>query len=324
MAADARSTLPMLHIGRHVTAALVVAALLGFALVDASVLSARNLRNILVQTSYTTVFACAQMFVILVRGFDLSLGAGVSLISVVAALVTTSLLDAAPAGPAVAAGIAAAIATGVLLGLFNGACTAWLGVNPFVVTLGSMNIAFGLASMVSGGRPVFGVPDAFSDLLYGEAFGLPIPVLIAVGICLLSHWLLSSTVYGRAVYLMGSNQRAAYVAGIPTRRFLVLTYVIASLLVTLGALMLTARTGSGEPSLGASLLLPSIAAAVIGGISLQGGTGGVLNAVLGALFMSVLSNGMNVIKVNGYLQDIALGAVILGALCLDRFRKDRV
>jgi ribose transport system permease protein len=323
MATEAISSNPVLRLGRHVTWILVLATLLGFALVDQNVLTARNLRNILIQTSYTTIFACAQMFVILVRGFDLSLGAGVSLISVVVALVTTAVLGDGSAGLAVAAGIGAALAAGFALGLFNGACTAWLGVNPFVVTLGSMNIAFGLASTISGGRPVFGVPDEFSDLFYGELAGVPIPILIAAAVCLVSHWLLSSTVYGRSVYLIGTNERAAYVAGVPTRRFLVTTYVIASLLVALGAMMLTARTGSGEPSLGASLLLPSIAAAVIGGLSLQGGSGGVINALLGALFISVLSNGMNLIEVNGYLQDIVLGLVILGVLYLDRFRRGR-
>ena len=142
MATEAISSNPVLRLGRHVTWILVLATLLGFALVDQNVLTARNLRNILIQTSYTTIFACAQMFVILVRGFDLSLGAGVSLISVVVALVTTAVLGDGSAGLAVAAGIGAALAAGFALGLFNGACTAWLGVNPFVVTLGSMNIAF--------------------------------------------------------------------------------------------------------------------------------------------------------------------------------------
>ena len=323
MAAEAISNNPLLRLGRHVTWMLVLATLLGFAAVDLNVLSANNLRNILVQTSYTTIFACAQMFVILVRGFDLSLGASVSLISVVVAMVTTALLQDSSAELAAVAGIGAAFAVGVGLGLFNGVCTAWFRVNPFVVTLGSMSIAFGLASTLSAGRPVFGVPDSFGNLFYGEIVGVPRPVLIASGVCLLSHWVLSNTVYGRCIYLMGSNERAAYVAGVPTRRLLVLTYVIASLLVALGAMMLTARTGSGEPSLGASLLLPSIAAAVIGGLSLQGGSGGVGNALLGALFISVLSNGMNLIEVNGYLQDIVLGAVILGAVYLDRFRRTR-
>jgi ribose transport system permease protein len=324
MTSDVRSVGWGARVAPHAAWLLVLAVLGGFALADQAVLSPRNLANILVQASYMTVFACAQMFVIVVRGFDLSLGAGVSLVSVVAALVSTTVgADANAPAWAVAAGLAAGLATGALLGLFNGLCTAFLRVNPFIVTLGSMSVAFGLASIVSGGRPVFGIPDEFSDLLYGDLHGLPIPVLIAAVLCALAHALLRRTVFGRAIYLMGANPRAAHVAGLPTRAVLVATYVLASLFVALGALMLTARTGSGEPNLGASLLMPSIAAAVIGGISLQGGIGGVGQAVLGALFISILSNGMNLAEVNGYVQDIVLGLVILAALFLDRFRKGR-
>lgn len=309
----------------HAAWLLVLAVFAAFAVADHAVLSTRNLANVLVQASYMTVFACAQMFVIVVRGFDLSLGAGVSLVSVVAALVSTALVgDASDSSwSAAIAGLAAGLGTGALLGLFNGLCTAFLRVNPFVVTLGSMSVAFGMAAIVSGGRPVSGIPDELSDLLYGDVHGIPIPVVIAAVLCGLAHVLLRRTVFGRAISLIGANPRAAYVAGLPTRSVLVGTYVLASVFVALGALMLTARTGSGEPNLGASLLMPSIAAAVIGGISLQGGIGGVAQAVLGALFISILSNGMNLNEVNGYVQDIVLGAVILGALYLDRFRKGR-
>lgn len=325
MTSEVRSPGFGVRVAPHAAWLLVLAVLAGFALKDHAVLSTRNLANVLVQASYMTVFACAQMFVIVVRGFDLSLGAAVSLVSVVAALVSTALAGDgnAPAWGAAFAGLGAGLATGALLGLFNGLCTAFLQVNPFIVTLGSMSVVFGIASMISGGRPVFGIPDEFSDLLYGNVHGVPLPVVIAAVLCLLAHALLHRTVFGRALYLIGANPRAAHVAGLPTRAVLVATYVLASLFVAFGALMLTARTGSGEPNLGASLLMPSIAAAVIGGISLQGGVGGVAHAVLGALFISILSNGMNLSEVNGYLQDVVLGLVILAALYLDRFRKDR-
>ncbi|CAM5372258.1 Monosaccharide ABC transporter membrane protein (CUT2 family) OS=Eoetvoesiella caeni OX=645616 GN=DFR37_10280 PE=4 SV=1 [Eoetvoesiella caeni] len=142
-------------------------------------------------------------------------------------------------------------------------------------------------------------------------------IILSLGL----HAMLVGTVFGRSLYLIGSNSRAAAVAGVPVTRYVFLTYVLASLVVAVGAMMLTGRTGSGEPNLGGSLLLPSIAAAVVGGISLRGGTGGVGNAVVGALFISILSNGMNLIEINGYLQNIILGIVILAALYLDRFRR---
>lgn len=298
--------------------------LLVLAAVEPRIVSSRNLVNLVTQTSYMTVFASAQMLVILIRGFDLSLGSTVSLVSVLAALAMTGgLADAAPA-LLVLAGIAAGLLAGALVGVFNGFCTAQLRVNPFIVTLGSLGIAFGIASMASGGRPVFDLPEAFSTVLYsGKFLGLSTPVWIAIALCLLLHLMLARTVFGRSLYLIGSNPVAASVAGIPVKRYVFLTYVLAGVVVAIGALMLTGRTGSGEPNLGGSLLLPSIAAAVVGGMSLQGGTGGVGNAIMGALFISILSNGMNLIEIDGYAQDIILGAVILSALYLDRFRSFR-
>lgn len=296
------------------------------AAIEPRIISSRNLLNLLTQTSYMTVFASAQMLVILIRGFDLSLGSTVSLVSVLSALAMTTGLADAGLGPAllVVAGVGAGLLAGLLVGMFNGFCTAQLHVNPFIVTLGSLSIAFGIASMVSGGRPVFDLPEAFSTALYsGVWLGLSTPVWIAIFLCLALHLLLGRTVFGRSLYLIGSNPQAAGVAGIPVARYVFLTYMLASIVVAIGALMLTGRTGSGEPNLGGSLLLPSIAAAVVGGMSLQGGTGGVGNAVMGALFISILSNGMNLIEIDGYLQDIVLGVVILGALYLDRFRTFR-
>lgn len=300
--------------------------LLVLAAVEPRIVSGRNLINLITQTSYMTVFASAQMLVILIRGFDLSLGSTVSLVSVLCALAMTGGLADGGAAPAliVAAGIAAGLTAGLLVGVFNGFCTAQLRVNPFIVTLGSLGIAFGIASMVSGGRPVFDLPDAFSTVMYsGEFLGLSTPVWIAAALCVVLHLMLTRTIFGRSLYLIGSSPQAAGVAGIPVKRYVFLTYMLAGLVVAIGALMLTGRTGSGEPNLGGSLLLPSIAAAVVGGMSLQGGTGGVGNAVMGALFISILSNGMNLIEIDGYLQDIILGAVILSALYLDRFRTYR-
>lgn len=305
---------------------LVPVLLAILAAMEPRIISSRNLLNLITQTSYMTVFASAQMLVILIRGFDLSLGSTVSLVSVLSALVMTAGLADAGLAPAllVAAGIGAGLLAGLLVGMFNGFCTAQLQVNPFIVTLGSLSIAFGIASMVSGGRPVFDLPEAFSTVLYsGVWLGLSTPVWIAIFLCLALHLLLVRTVFGRSLYLIGSNPLAAGVAGIPVARYVFLTYLLASVVVAVGALMLTGRTGSGEPNLGGSLLLPSIAAAVVGGMSLQGGTGGVGNAVMGALFISILSNGMNLIEIDGYLQDIILGIVILSALYLDRFRTFR-
>jgi ribose transport system permease protein len=291
--------------------------------VEPRVLSPRNIANILNQSSYLLLFASGQMIVILTRGFDLSLGTTVSAVSVASALAMTSLASAGVSDPAVVAlGLAVGLGFGTLVGIFNGVCVSRLGISPFIVTLGSLNICMGLATTMSGGRPVFNVPDAFSGLLYNGVLipGISIPLALAILVCLLLYVLLDRTIFGRSLYLIGNNPRAAYLAGLPSRRYLALAYVVCSLLAAFGSLMLTARTGSGEPNLGGSLMLESIAAAVIGGVSLQGGVGGVIPVILGTLFVTMLSNAMDLLEVGGYVQQILLGCVIIGAIFLDRIR----
>ena len=290
------------------------------------VLSLRNVVNVLNQSSYLFVFACAQMVVILTRGFDLSLGAAVSTVSVASALAMTGLAKAgSPDAVVVVAGLMAGLGVGALVGVFNGGFVSGLAIDPFVVTLGSLNICLGLSTTISGGSPVFNVPDVFSRLFYNGVLipGVSIPITIAIVIAAALYFLLNHTTFGRSLYIIGNNPRAARVAGLPSRRFLFMAYLVCSLLAAFGGLMLTARTGSGEPNLGGSLMLESIAAAVIGGVSLQGGVGGVGAVVFGALFVTMLSNSMDLLEVGGYIQQILLGCVIILATFLDRLRRTR-
>jgi ribose transport system permease protein len=147
--------------------------------------------------------------------------------------------------------------------------------------------------------------------------------MLAAVVCVLLYFLLDHTVFGRALYLIGNNPHAARLAGLPSQRYLLLAYILGALLAAFGALMLTARTGSGEPNLGGSLMLESIAAAVIGGVSLQGGIGGVIPVILGSLFITMMSNAMNLLRIDGYIQQILLGVVIIAAIFLDRIRSTR-
>lgn len=291
-----------------------------FALIEPRVVSRANVLNVVQQASYLVVFTIAQTCVILTRGFDLSLGTCVSVVSVASALVLTRYGEE-PGAAVLLLGLAAGLGCGLVVGLFNGCLVAWLGLNPFIVTLGSLNICLGVATTISGGTPVFGVPESFSVLLNdGTVFGLRAPVVVAAGVALAVWFVLGHTVFGRTLYLLGANPRAVMVAGLPGRACLAGAYALCSTLAALGALMLTARTGSGEPNLGGSLMLQSIAAAVIGGTSLRGGTGGVGSAVLGALFITMLSNGMNLLRINGYVQAIVLGIVVVATTALD-FRR---
>ncbi|MCA6123817.1 ABC transporter permease [Bradyrhizobium sp. WSM 1704] len=320
---------PKLAPGRWIWSAVLPVALvlllLGFAAVDRGVLSPANLLNIAQQTSYLALFAMAQTVVILTRGFDLALGPTVSMVSVGTALAMAGATASGhDIGVVLLAGLGAGFALGIACGLFNGVVIALLGVNPFVATLGSYNIAIGIATTLSSGRPVQGVPASFSQIFYsGSVFGVPAAIVITVAVGVVLHLMLSRTVFGRSIYLIGTNPRAAAVAGLPARRILVATYVLCSGLAALGAIMMTARTGSGEPNLGGALSLQAIAGAVVGGTSLAGGRGGVGTAVLGALFITILSNGMNLTRIDGYVQMIVLGAIVIIGVLLDRLRLEQ-
>lgn len=312
------------RIGNKSVLLLLLAVMEGvFALIQPRIASPGNVMNVLHQASYLLVLTLAQTLVILTRGFDLSLGTTVSAVSVASALVLTSFGDN-PAWWVIALGMCAGLAMAMGVGLFNGFLVAGIGVNPFIATLASLNICLGLATTISGGKPVFGVPDAFSVLLTdGTVLGVRVTLWIAAGVLLFAWFALNRTVFGRAIYLLGSNPRAAMVAGIPVRSYLAGAYVTCSLLTGLGGLMLTARTGSGEPNLGGSLMLQSIAAAVIGGTSLRGGSGGVAAAVLGTFFVTMLSNGMDLLRISGYVQMIALGVAVILATAMDFLRGQR-
>jgi len=299
--------------------------LFGFAIVDPGVLSPANLLNVAQQTSYLALFAMAQTVVILTRGFDLGLGPTVSMVSVGTALAMAGATATGHGTAAVLlAGLGAGFGLGIACGLVNGVVIAILGVNPFVATLGSYNIAIGVATTLSAGRPVQGVPTLFSQLFYSASmFGVPAAIAITIVIGAALQLTLARTVFGRSLYIIGTNPRAAAVAGLPVKRILVATYVLSSALSALGAIMMTARTGSGEPNLGGSLSLQAIAGAVVGGTSLAGGRGGVGTAVLGALFVTILSNGMNLTRIDGYVQMVVLGAIVIIGVLLDRLRLER-
>ncbi|WP_207774195.1 ABC transporter permease [Rhizobium rhizogenes] len=299
----------------------VLITLIGFGLAEPNVLSFQNLSNIVTQASFLAIFAMAQTIVILTRGFDLSLGFAVSLISVVSALVMTNV-----GGPelAIPLGLLTALSVGILIGAVNGGLIAGVGINPMITTLGTANIVAALASTVSGGFPVTGVPTGLTDALaHGRLFGISPPIvtlfIIGAGIA----FMLVGTKFGRSLFIIGANPSAAFAAGINSRPGILGAYALCGAIIAVGAIMLTARTGSGEPNLGGNLTLESIAAAVVGGVKLSGGEGGVWAAISGALFVTTLSNGMNLVGVDGYLQQVFLGLIILVAMFAGRERTQR-
>lgn len=311
--------------GASVPLLMVPLLAIAFGVMQPNFATLGNASNVAIQASYLAIFALAQTYVMIVRGFDLSLGTTVSLISVASgmAMVYAVNLGIGP-GFAIAAGVAAGLAVGALVGAANGLCVAGLKLNPFVVTLAMLNICLGFASSISQGFQIFNLPDGLNAVFYAaRPLGIPAPICVAGILLTGSVVALHYTRFGRSLYFIGTNPNAAAVAGLWVRTHLFAAYLVCSLLTACGALLLTARTGSGEPNLGGNLMLESIAAAVVGGISLRGGHGGVLSPIIGALLITVLSNGMNLTRIDGYMQQIILGLFIV-TTALSDFRHNNV
>ena len=304
-------------------AIVLVLTYVGFGLAEPQFHSFANLVNILKQSSYLVMLATAQMMVLITRGFDLSVGTVIGMISVAISLVMVAVLKGNPDAIAFAIllGCLVGLGIGFAVGAINGFVVAVLRVNPFVTTLGMMGIALGFASTLSGGFPVFDVPETLMDVLSrGSWIGVPVPIAVCTIVLAGTYVLLNRTVLGRSLYLLGSSERAAHVAGLPTRLHLACAYIVCSLIVAVVAIMLTARTGTGEPRLGIVLMFESLMAAIIGGVSLGGGEGRILHCIVGGLFVTILGNGMNLVRVDSNIQMIVLGIALIGAIFVDRFR----
>lgn len=305
---------------------LLLALFLFFGLYEPKFWRAANLINVLRNSSYLMIISSGQMLVLIIGGFDLSVGAVVALTSVAAALTMASLYVSMPESAylVIVIGVVVALVVGSLVGVVNGLTVAILKVNPFMVTLGTMSIAFGIALYTTTGVPVYGMPDEFTRE-FGRLrwFNLPVSIYLTAGILLVLWWVMNWTKLGRYIYAIGGNIHAARVSGIPTLVYIVATYTMCSFLAAVTGVLLTARVGSGEATLGPTLMLESIAAAVIGGVSLRGGVGRIELVALGALFLALVTNGMNLIRVDSKIQTIVVGAVLILAVGLDRLKLAR-
>lgn len=300
---------------------LLVATVAFMAAVEPRFFLVNNLFNVLRSTSFLAIVAAGQMLVLIVGGFDLSVGAVIALTSVVMAATMAEVSVAMPdaTGVVIALGVLAGLSCGVFIGLINGLCVAFLRVSPFMVTLGTLSIAAGLALLLTQGIPVYGMPEVFVKG-FGRAlwFGLPTTVYLAVAIILLVWFLQTRTTLGRYIYAIGGNFQAAVVSGVPATRNLVLAYVMCSVLASTTGVLMTARLGSGQATMGGDeMMLQSIAAAVIAGVSLRGGVGRIELVALGALFLSILTNAMNLLRVDSKMQVVVLGFIIVVAVALE-------
>ena len=267
------------------------------------------------------------MLVLIVGGFDLSVGAVIALASTVSANTMASLMQTMPdeVGIVIFLGVLAGIGCGVAVGMVNGLCVAYLRVSPFMVTLGTLSIASGIALLLTNGIPVYGMPKEFVKG-FGRALwlGLPTTVYMALGLIIMVWVIQNFTTLGRYIYAIGGNLQASLVSGVSTKAYLITAYSMCGALAAVTGVLLTARVGSGQATLGGNIMmLQSIAAAVIAGVSLRGGIGRVEMVALGALFLSIITNAMNLVRIDSKIQTIVLGIIVILAVALDEFGRRR-
>jgi len=286
------------------------------ALVEPAFASPSNVRNVLLQASLLMLLALPMTLIVLTEGLDLSMGASLSLATIVLALVD---LSPSSAVTAVAAAMAVAAAIGVLNGVLIAACE----LPPFVGTLGTLGIAQGLALVLAEGRSTMGVSEAVLALCDMQVASVPVPIAVALAVWGALHLLLYHTRFGPRVFALGGNREALRFAGIPVRTSLVIVYTVGGLCVGIAALLMTSRLSGGHTAAGAGMEFEAIAAVAVGGTALRRGQGWLAGTVLGVLVVTVLRNGLNLLGLPSSLQVAAVGAVVIAALWLDQTRSRR-
>lgn len=298
--------------GIYFALVLLVAVL---ALISPPFFTAANIIDILRQISVIGILAVGQTIVIVTAGIDLSVGSILALSAVMAASF------AHPGGYPFIVPVFVGLGAGLACGALNGLLVAKSKLAPFIVTLGMMTAARGMALVYTSGRPVFNLTDAYDTIGTGYFIGIPLPVVIFLFVVLFGMFILHYTRFGRYVYAVGGNELAAKVSGIRTDRILIAVYVLQGVLAGVAGIVLSSRVMSASPALGQGYELDAIAAAVIGGTSLMGGVGTISGTVVGALIIGVMNNGLDMLNVSSYWQQIVKGAIIILAVLLDKRSK---
>ncbi|HOX27921.1 MAG TPA: ribose ABC transporter permease [bacterium] len=293
----------------------LLAICIALSIMSADFLTIGNLSNVVKQVSVNAILASGATLVILLGGIDLSVG---SLLALAGAVSARILLNAG-----IPECIAAGLIVGIVFGIFNGVIISYGNVAPFIVTLGTMTILRSLTLVYTGGKPISNYPDAFLNIGEGSIFHIPVPMLIAVLVLVSCHLMLKRTRFGRYIYAIGGNEDATRLSGINVRLMKTLVYTFAGVLTSIGAIVFIARLDSAQPQAGAGFELDAIAAVVIGGTSLSGGSGGIPGTILGALIMGVMRNGLNLMEVSAFWQQAFIGSVIIVAVLADQLRKRR-
>lgn len=281
-------------------------------------LTTQNLINIVSQNADIGIMAVGAALVILIGGIDLSVGSTLAL-----SLMSMAWLFRQHDVPFMLC-VVVGLVVGMLVGLVNGLLSTYGKIQPFVATLATMSAAAGLALYLTDGNPINGFPNWFGNLTSQDVLGIPLQIYILVGIYLLTAFWLRFRPTGRALYAVGGNAEAARLSGLPVTRLKITVYVVAGLLAAVAGLVVGSRLDSAQPTAGTADLLNVIAVVVIGGASLSGGSGGMLNTFIGLLIIGVLNNGMSLLNVSPNLQPVVIGVAIIVAVLTDRGARSRL
>lgn len=297
-----------------VLALLILAVIV--TILNPSFIQPSNLLNLLRQVSINALIAFGMTFVIITGGIDLSVG---SILGLVGALTAGLMVQGVPAIIAIIGGVL----FGGILGMINGLVITKGNVAPFIATLASMTIYRGLTLVYTNGNPITGFGDSYAFQFLGRGYllGIPFPVVIMLVVFAILYVILHKTTFGRKTYSVGGNETAAYIAGINSNKVKIWIYGISGMVSALAGLILTSRLNSAQPTAGASYEMDAIAAVVIGGTSMSGGKGRLVGTLIGALIIGTLNNGLNLLGVSSFYQQIVQGFVILIAVLLDRKNK---
>ncbi|PZP92714.1 MAG: ribose ABC transporter permease [Staphylococcus capitis] len=285
-------------------------------IINSNFLTANNLLNLLLQVTSNALIAFGMTFVILTGGIDLSVG---SILALSSAL-TAGLLGS---GMPVTLAILISLIMGCILGMMNGLLISYGKLAPFIVTLATMTIFRGATLVYTNGNPITkGLSDTFLFQFLGQGYivGIPFPVIIMFIVFIVLYVLIHKTAFGKSVYAIGGNEKAAYISGVKLNKVKIIIYSISGIMASISGLIITSRLSSAQPTAGASYEMDAIAAVVLGGTSLSGGKGRILGTLIGALIIGVLNNGLNIIGVSAFWQQVVKGVVILIAVLIDRFK----
>ena len=280
-------------------------------------LTETNLSSVARQTAVINIMALGMTLIIITGGIDLSVGSILGMAGFFGALAMEN-------GASIATGVAAGVVTGLVCGFLNGLAITTLRIAPFIVTLGTLGIFRGITLIKSNGLPVHKLPTGFSYLGEGNLLGVPFVVWLLAVCAVIMHVVLEHTKLGRYAFAVGSNEHAAYHAGIPVGFHLTAVYAIGGMLTGLAGMIEASRLMTGQPTAGQGYELQAIAAVVIGGGSLRGGEGSVVGTLIGAFIMGLLSNGSDLLGISPYLQQAIIGGVIILAVTFDELRKRKV